>query len=182
MGRYRKVDTRIWNDAGFGSLSDDGKLAFLLVLTHPHMTSLGAMRATVAGLAAELGWPLERFQRAFKELTTGETDCALVEHDEQASFIGFRNFLKYNAPENPNVVTSWGSLLDLLPECAAKSRLITRVEQCVADRGENFLAAWETVSETVCPTVPERLPEPARNRMPNPEQEPDPEQKPDKRE
>ncbi len=44
MGRYRKVETRIWNDATFRSLSDDGKLLFLFVLTHPSQTSLGAMR------------------------------------------------------------------------------------------------------------------------------------------
>jgi hypothetical protein len=60
MSQYRKVDTRIWNDAQFCGLSDDGKLVFLLLLTHPNMTSLGAMRATLAGLAEEIGWEPER--------------------------------------------------------------------------------------------------------------------------
>ena len=187
MGRYRKVDTRIWNDARFGSLSNDGKLAFLFLLTHPHLTSLGAMRATIAGLAAELGWKVERFVAAFDELVGADTTAvrSLVEYDEQASFIGLPNFLKYNQPENPNVIRSWGTPLDLLPECEAKARLIVRVKRCVVDRGEKFVSAWETVSEG----LPERYAKPFRkgfddsglnsgNGMPNQEQEPEQEQDP----
>jgi hypothetical protein len=55
MARYRKIDPRIWNDAKFRALLDDAKFVFMLLLTHPHMTALGAMRATLAGSAAELG-------------------------------------------------------------------------------------------------------------------------------
>jgi hypothetical protein len=164
MGRYRKVDVRIWNDARFGKLSDDGKLAFLFILTHPHLTGLGCMRATGPGLAAELGWTAERFAAAISELvSTGNDEWALVEYDEQAAFVGLPNFHKYNQPENPNVVTGWGGLLDLLPECPARKRLIDRIDLCVRERGEKFLAAWETV----CQTVPERF----GNDMPNQEQE-----------
>ena len=47
MGKYRKVDPKIWNDEKFRELSDSAKLLFLFLLTHPHMTPLGAMRATV---------------------------------------------------------------------------------------------------------------------------------------
>jgi hypothetical protein len=42
MGRYRKIDTRIWNDAKFRELSERGQLEFLFGLTHPNMTMLGA--------------------------------------------------------------------------------------------------------------------------------------------
>ena len=45
VARYRKIDPRVWNDEKFVSFSDDGKLAFLFVLTHPSMTAIGAMRA-----------------------------------------------------------------------------------------------------------------------------------------
>jgi len=54
MGRYRKIDPRIHNDAKFKTLSERGKLLFLTILTHPHMTALGAMRATEAGLCEEM--------------------------------------------------------------------------------------------------------------------------------
>lgn len=163
MGRYRKVDVRIWNDARFGRLSDDGKLAFLFILTHPHLTGLGCMRATGPGLAAELGWAVERFAAAISELvSTANDEGAFVDYDEQAAFVGLPNFHKYNQPENPNVVKGWGGVFDLLPECPARKRLIHRVDRCVRERGEKFLEAWETV----CPTVSERF----GNDMPNQEQ------------
>ena len=97
MGRYRKIDTRIWNDAKFDSMSTNGKLVFLFLLTHPNMTSLGAMRATMPGLASELGWTTEAFRETFRESSIR----GLVEHDEMY-FVFLPNFLKYNKPEVPN--------------------------------------------------------------------------------
>ena len=52
--RYRKVALVIWQDEKFRAFTDDGKLAFLFLLTHPAMTSVGAMRATVAAISAFL--------------------------------------------------------------------------------------------------------------------------------
>ena len=118
--RYRKVDPRIWNDKKFRNLSDQGKLAFFFLLTHPHMTSIGAMRGTIAGLAEELGWDTEAFREAFREaLSKG-----MAKHDPKACFIALPNFLKYNRPESPNVVKAWESALDLLPECSLKMQVI----------------------------------------------------------
>src|SRR5262249_6162793 len=121
---YRKVDPRIWNDEKFRLLSDQGKLAFFFLLTHPHMTALGAMRASIAGLAAELGWQPKAFREAFGEAFAK----GMVKHDEKASFVWLPNFLHYNGPESPNVVKSWAASLDLLPECALKSELLFRVK------------------------------------------------------
>ena len=124
MARYRKIDPRIWNDEKFRALSDHGKLAFVFLLTHPHMTSLGAMRATLAGLAEELGWEPEAFREAFLEaLAKG-----MAEHDPKACLVALPNFIRYNSPESPNVVKSWVSSLDLLPECSLKTRVIARAK------------------------------------------------------
>lgn len=152
MARYRKVDPRIWNDEKFLSLSDDGKLCFLFVLTHPHMTALGAMRGTIPGLAAEIRWKTERLRKAFGEVFRK----ALFEHDEGASFIALPNFLKYNRPENPNVVKSWRESLDLIPECSLKSKLVQRVKAFVEGLPKAF---------------GEALPEVFRKGMPIQEQE-----------
>ena len=173
MAHFRPIDVRIWNDARFMKLSDDGKLMFLLVLTHPGMTMLGAMRGTIAGLAAELGWPAERGREAFSELLNA--DHALVEHDEQARFIGLPNFLKYQPPANGNVVKSWREPLELIPECDLKTQLIQRIRAHVRSRGPEFVAALETVlgtvaetvSRTVCQTVPRQIGKPSRNGLPN---------------
>ena len=54
MARYRKISPCIWNDAKVRGLSDKGKLTLFLLLTHPNMTSLGALRANLPGLPASL--------------------------------------------------------------------------------------------------------------------------------
>jgi hypothetical protein len=137
MARYRKIDPRIWNDAKFRELSNDGKLAFLFTLTHPHMTALGAMRATIPGLAAEIGWSTKAFAEAFGEaLRKG-----MARHDERASFMWLPRFLKYNGPESPNVVKAWESSLDLLPECPLKAELIQEVKAFAEGLTEGFAKA-----------------------------------------
>jgi hypothetical protein len=122
MARYRKIDPRIWNDEKFRSLSDQGKLVFFMLLTHPNMTALGAMRATMAGLAEELGWSAEAFREAFHE----GVSKGMAEHDPKACFVSLPRFLKYNAPESPNVIKAWVGALDLLPECELKTRVVAR--------------------------------------------------------
>lgn len=161
--KYRKIETRIWNDQKFRALSDRGKLVFLMILTHPHMTSLGAMRATIAGMAAELGWPEKAFREAFGE----GFRKALFKHDEDACFVWLPNFLRYNRPESPNVVKSWSDSFELLPECPLKDQLSLHVKAFAEGFGKAFTEA---------------LPEAFRKALPNQEQEQEQEQEQDKRE
>ena len=157
MGKYRKVDPYIWNDDKFSSLSDDGQLVFLFLLTHPHQTSLGAMRATLPGLAAERGWTEKRLSKAFGEAFRK----GMVKHDPDRAFIWIPNFLRYNPPENPNVVKSWVSALGFLPECSLKNELIQHVEAFAEGFGKPFREA---------------LPEAFRKGLPKQEQEQEQEQ------
>lgn len=161
MGRYRKIDSRIWNDGKFCALSERGKLVFFMLLTHPNMTALGAMRGTVQGLAAEIGWSPEAFREAFREaLAKG-----MAEHDEKACFIALPKFINYNPPESPNVVKAWVGALDLLPECDLKNKVIQRAKEYAEGMREGFAKA---------------LPEAFAKSMPYPEQEQEPEQEQDK--
>lgn len=185
--KYRKIDPRIWNDEKFRNLSDKGKLFFLFVLTHPHMTSLGGMRTTLAGLAQELGWPYDSFLAAFREVLpkalpedfgedfregsseelkdplneglsrpekhvknssknsekSKKNDLwnGMIEYDERACCLVVTNFLKYNKPESPNVVKSWGFALDSIPECYIKFKLIQRVKDLLKGFPEAFYKA-----------------------------------------
>lgn len=156
MAKYRKIDPRIWNDAKFRSMSDKGQLLFLFVLTHPHMTALGAMRASLDGLAAEKGWTSKAFREAFAE-ASGK---GLLEVDETACFLAAPKFLKYNPPESPNVVKSWVHAVDLLPECNGKNHLIARVLRQTEGFGKGFREA-----------LPEAFCEDFAKAMPNQEQE-----------
>src|SRR5688500_3868346 len=137
MARYRKVDSRIWNDKKFCELTDAGKLAFLFVLTHPHMTALGAMRATLPGLAEEMHWTDEAFAEALQEAFLK----GMAKHDQKASFLWLPNFLKYNRPESPNVVKAWGDAFDLLPECSLKTELSHHVKAFLKGLSEGFQEA-----------------------------------------
>lgn len=153
MARYRKVDARIWNDAGFRQLSDSGKLAFLFLITHPNMTSLGAMRATLPGLAAELDWQPEDFREAFAEAL----QQGMVEHDPKAHLVALPNFIRYNAPESPNVVRAWVGAVDLLPECELKALVLQRAKASAEGLSKAFAQAF---GEAFAKTMPNQEQEP----------------------
>jgi hypothetical protein len=118
------------------------------------------MRSTIQGLASEIGWTEKAFAKAFQEAFRK----GMAEADERACYIGLPNFLRYNGPESPNVVKSWGSSLDLIPECRLKNILIQRVKGFAKGLPEAFQEA---------------LPEAFRKSMPNQEPEPEPEQEQD---
>ena len=90
MARYRKISPRIWNDAKFRSLSERGKLVFMMLLTHPHTSAIGTLRAWPQGLASELGWGLRTFRKAFQELV----DNDMVRVSEKDGLIWLLNFIK----------------------------------------------------------------------------------------
>lgn len=166
MPRYRKIDPRIWNDEKFASLRDDAQLAFLFVLTHPLMTSLGALRGSPEGLAGErYGWTPEKkdlregFREAFGELARK----GLLKIDPKG-LIFVPNFLKYNRPESPNVIKAWKGALDLLPECPLLEETLKRAEACVCAMSKAYAEAFREA-------FAEELEKPSSKAMPNPEQE-----------
>ena len=154
--KYRKVSTAIWIDERFHAFTDDGKLAFLALLTHPAMTAVGAMRASVPGLAAELGWTAKRLDRALAPALAH----GMVEINRAVSYVCLPNFLKHNRPENPNVAQGWAAALELVPECSQKAVLVERCRTVLATLSERFTEAFA-----------KGLAEPSRK--PEPEQEPD---------
>lgn len=180
MARYRKISPCIWNDAKVRGLSDKGKLALFLLLTHPTMTSLGALRANIPGLACELGWKTSVFARAFRELL----DCGMARQDADAQLIWFPKFLKHNAPESPNVVRGWAAAFEELPECPLKLDVLAGAWATLAAFGEGFRDAFREVFGEVLPkpcekpsaSLPESLSEGFRQSCPNQEQEQEQEQ------
>jgi len=151
VSRFRKVDVRVWNDERFRPFSDDAKLAFLFILTHPHLTALGAMRGTLDGLAAELGWPPRRFRAA----VAPATGAGMIEVNDTAAYIGLPNFLRYNEPEGPNSVKkAWVTALDSIPECPEKRTLILRCRKYLDGKSRDFKtslgeAIWEAFSDAI---------------------------------
>lgn len=127
MARYRKIDVRIWNDRKFRALSDNGKLAFILLLTHPDTTQIGTIRTRVSNLADELGWSNDAMSHAIREVKSK----GMIDADEKAGLMVINNFLKYNAPSSPNAFKSWCELIDLMPECDLLDRHIAGLKAFV---------------------------------------------------
>ncbi len=171
MARYRKIDPRIWNDEKFASLRDDAQLAFLFVLTHPLMTSLGALRGSPEGLAGEkYGWSPEKkgFREGFREAFVELAQKGLLKIDPKG-LIFVPNFLKYNRPESPNVIKAWKGSLDLLPECPLLEEALKRAEACVCAMSKAYAEAFREA-------FAEEFEKPSAKAMPNQEQEQEPEQ------
>lgn len=127
MARYRKIDVRMWNDRKFRELSDNGKLAFILLLTHPDTTQIGTIRTRVSNLADELGWQRDAMSHAIQEVTLN----GMIDADEKAGLMVINNFLKYNAPSSPNAFKSWCELIDLMPECDLLDRHVASLKAFV---------------------------------------------------
>jgi hypothetical protein len=124
------VSAAFWLDDKVRTLLDErGRYAFLHLLTCPNMTSVGAMRGTLAAEAVDLGWPLTRLQKALRPAI----EAGMVEVNARVGYIGLPNFLKHNPPESPNVAKAWATALATLPECPEREALVAR---CWAKLGE----------------------------------------------
>lgn len=143
MARYRKIDVRIWGDERFRRLSDPppcGQFLWFFLLTNPETTNVpGLYREGRAAMAETLNWPIDGFSAAFRELS----DQGLVKADWQARVVWVPNVIKYNRPENPNVVTSWRVTWDEIPECPLKAEAYDSLATFLAGIGQPFLKAFE---------------------------------------
>lgn len=124
MAIYRKIDCRISNDKKFRELSVEGKLAWYTILSRRDLAPIGAFKASFESLAIEqrgneyLNKGFDKaFGEAFLEVLYELSSKGLIKYDPEAFLIYVPNFLRFNFPENPNVVKSWNSVLDSLPEC-----------------------------------------------------------------
>jgi hypothetical protein len=101
-------------------------------------------------LAEALGWDLKAFREAFAEASRQ----GLVKADFEARLIWLPNAIRYNEPENPNVVKSWRAAWDELPECKLKRvawealRVALAAKDEVAEKNES---AWVTAFSQSCP-------------------------------
>lgn len=135
--RYRKISTRIWGDEKFCKLSKpkpNAQTLWFYLLTGPHTNVLpGLFTAGEAGLAEALKWPLGEFRRCFTELQ----DASMALADWEARVVWLPKAVHHNAPESPNVVKSWKTALDEIPEC--------RLKRVAAQGFKDFLEALPEV-------------------------------------
>lgn len=143
MSRYRRIEVRTWADEKFRSLTPIppcGQGLWFYLLTGPHTGPIpGLFRAGPAAMAEELGWSPEAFTKAFHEVFAK----GMVKADFKARFLWVPNALKYNPPANPNVVVSWGTEFELLPECDLKQEAFEAIKSFIINMGEPYRKAFE---------------------------------------
>jgi hypothetical protein len=136
--RYRHIETRIWGDEKFRRLSTQkpsGQALWLYLLTGPHTSNLpGLWLAGKRQLAEALGWSDEDFDRCWAELERE----GMAQADWGARVIWLPKSIKYNPPDNPNVVKKWAVSLADLPECNLKRQAMALWREHLAGRGEAF--------------------------------------------
>lgn len=162
--RYRNIMCLIWNDDKFPHTSDDCQLVFFHLLTTPMGTPFGCFKAGMAGLAEEKRWPIDRYRNAFQEAL----GHSFVNYDDKARVVLITNFLKYNAPQSPNVVTSWSKVYSELPDCALKREFLRSLESLCIEMGKAFS---ETFREAFGKALEEASAESFAKDIPNQEQE-----------
>lgn len=126
MSWYRMVDVRIHGDEKYLNLTPDepsGRALFKHLLICPENGPLpGVVRAGSAALAEALEWLPERLRERFGELFRE----GLAEADWKARLVFLPNGIKYNPPNNPNVVAGWARHWDALPEGPLKRKIWER--------------------------------------------------------
>ena len=167
--RYRKVEVRTWGDEKFRNLSPMppcGQGLWLFLITGPHTGPIpGLFRAGRAAMAEELGWEIEAFDKAFQEAF----QQGMVKADFKARVVWIPNAIKHNRPESPNVVKSWATEFDLIPECDLKREAYEALKASIHALGEAFGKAFDE-------TFVKPLAKPSPKTMPNQEQEQEQEQ------
>jgi hypothetical protein len=142
-GRYSRVSRRMWNDEKFRELSappPNAQSLFQRLLTGPELTNIpGCIPALDAGMARALRWPLEGFLEAFDEVQAQ----GMAEADWDAGLIWVPNAIKHNEPESPNVVLSWTTAWEELPECDLKIEAWGHLHAWLKTKGESWVAAFE---------------------------------------
>lgn len=117
--RYQKIQSSIWFDEKFKSLSEDAQFLFIYIMTCPHSNTIGIFVLPKMYVCADLGWTTERLAEPFAELLNQE----LILYDEQVNLICIRNHLKHNPLENQNQTKSACKNLSQLPKSSLFSNI-----------------------------------------------------------
>jgi hypothetical protein len=176
MREYGKIHSSFWTSQDIRALSDDGRTLAAYLLTSPHSNMLGCFRVPVAYVAEDLGWGMERVQEGFGELTSNH----FATFNEGSKWVVIHKFLKWNQPENPNVVRAAEKLFDQIPTSSGVKSILA---WAVAEFEPRFSAEKLTLCEPFAnpfDSSPKayRKPEPEPEPLPEPEPEPQPEPTP----
>jgi len=166
MREFGRIETTIWQNRKFKSLSPKAQMLWLYILTCPHGNAVGCFVLPDGYIMSDLGNSFETVTQTVSELLSK----GFIERDETTFLTWVRGWWGHNTIENPNVAKAAMKAIALLPRCRVLSQ---------------FLADFERFPKPLAERLRERFPNGYPNRYPNPietkepEPEPEPESKPD---
>lgn len=122
MRDYGKVYTAFWTSEDIRSMSEDGRMLALYLMTCPHGNMLGCFRLPNAYAAEDMKWDSERVSKGFHELF----EKGFAYRCEKTSWMVIRRYLKWNQFENPNVGKAAAKLFDSLSAPGIVKSLLAR--------------------------------------------------------
>ena len=136
---YRRADPRVWDDDKFLSLSKDGKLLWLHLLTGPQASAVpGLILAGVGTLADGMREELPVIRAALAEIVK----LRMAEVDEAHRVIRLPNAPRHNGCESPNGLKGWWSRWQSIPDCPLKFRHVASLEAAVPMQMRGMAETW----------------------------------------
>jgi hypothetical protein len=121
MRDYGKVYSTFWSSETTQSLSDDGRLLALYLITCSHNTIAGVFRLPDGYVAEDMKWETARVQQAFAELLAK----GFANRCETTKWVWVIKHLEWNKPENPNQRKSAAKIAQSVPDtCSWKACFI----------------------------------------------------------
>lgn len=157
-------------------MTEDGRTLAAYLLTSPHSNMLGCFRVPMAYVADDLKWGMERVKEGFREVF----DKGFATFSEESNWVVIHKFLKWNQPENPNVVKAAEKLFAQIPSSSGvKSILAWAVAEFESRFSvDNLKDCKPFVNPFDTSRKAYRKPEPEPEPQPEPEREPEPEPEP----
>lgn len=131
MREFAKVGTAFWTSPAMQSLSDDGKLLALYLVSSPHSTSAGIYRLPNGYVLGDLSWAPERVSKGFAELS----EKGFATRCETTFWLVIHKHFQHNKVENPNQAKH---ILALLAQVPAASSIIPLIIKALHENSDAF--------------------------------------------
>jgi len=142
MRDYGKVQSTFWTSNNTRSLSDDGRMLALYLLTGNHTNQIGCFRLPDGYVCEDLSWTKERVLKGFVELFNN----GFATRDMDSKWVFIHKYLKWNIIENPNQAKSAVRLFDQVPNESIVKPLLAKALTSFSNRiSEDDLNGFETV-------------------------------------
>jgi hypothetical protein len=122
MRDYGKVYSTFWSSETTSTMSTDGKLLALYLMTCSHATIAGVFRLPDGYVAEDLNWTSDRVAKGLVELF----DKGLADRCATTKWVWVRRHLEWNKPENPNQRKSAAKIALSVPDSCAWKQAFMR--------------------------------------------------------